>query len=255
MFHEITLPNVTGGPWHAAAWGDVDGSERTDLALVSIERLSISSEHEERVPAVFGTALDKGQMALWFDAENDGDLDLLVVQGAPPPMEWFGANYPDFLLLRGPEASAAFPLAEVDGPRDGCGDSATAADHDRDGDVDLFVTNGAEGGCRGMDVLLENRSTGGNWVALDLVGPAGNPWGFGARLSVAAVGLSYWRELTDGVTFRSQSEVGHQVLGVGQPSPPPSACAGRTGHQTAFGSTRARRRRSRSVVALSGVML
>ena len=215
IFHEVTLPNVTGGPWHAAAWGEVDGDARTDLALVSIERLSILRNTRSGFRPVFEMALDKGQMALWFDAENDGDLDLFVVQGAPPPMEWFGANHPDFLLIRGPRGFRRFPLAEVEGPRNGCGDSATAADHDRDGDVDLFVTNGAEGGCRGMDVLLENRSAGGNWVALDLVGPAGNPWGFGARLSVAAGGLSYWRELTDGVTFRSQSEVGHQVLGIG----------------------------------------
>jgi hypothetical protein len=214
-FREVTLPNVTGGPWHAAAWGDVDGNARTDLALVSIERLRILRNTRAGFRPVFEMALDKGQMALWFDAENDGDLDLFVVQGAPPPMEWFGANYLDFLLVRGPTTFRHVALTDVQGPRDGCGDSAAAADYDRDGDVDLFVTNGAEGGCRGIDELLENRSTGGNWVALDLVGPAGNPWAFGARLHVGAGEHPYWREVTDGVTFRSQSEVGHQVLGIG----------------------------------------
>jgi VCBS repeat protein/ASPIC/UnbV protein len=219
-YRETTLSNVSGGPWHAGAWGDYDGNGRPDLALVSIAELSILRNTRPGLEPTFETPLDKGQMAVWFDAENDGDLDLFVVQGAPPPMESVGANLPDFLVLQGRDGFRRVDVSSVRGPIDGCGDSAAAADYDRDGDVDLFITNGAEGGCRGTDVLLENRSTGGNWVAIDLDGGSDNPWGFGARIRVHAGDLTYWRELTDGVNFRSQSEVGHQVLGIG---PAPSA--------------------------------
>jgi hypothetical protein len=215
-FRKTTLTHVSGGTWHAGAWGDFDGNGRPDLALVSLREVTILQNTGGGLRPVFSAPLQKGQMCLWFDPDNDGDLDLFVMQGAPPPMPSTGANLVDFLVVREPDGFRRTNVPSLRGPRDGCGDSAAAADHNRDGRVDLFVTNGAEGGCRGRDALLENHSRGGNWVAIELRGDPRNPWGIGARIHVASDGARYWRQLTDGVTFRSQSEVGHQVLGIGR---------------------------------------
>ena len=94
------------------------------------------------------------------------------------------------------------------------------ADHNRDGRLDLFVTNGAplheeSSDLKGRWQLFENRTTPGNWIALELQGSDWNPWGFGARVFVDTDGTDYWRELNDGMGLRAQSEVGHLVLGYG----------------------------------------
>jgi hypothetical protein len=215
-YRRTSLAHVSGGSWHAGAWGDYDGNGRPDLAVVSLRQLTILENTRKGLKEVFSTPLRKGQMCLWFDPDNDGDLDVFVMEGAPPPMRSVGANIGDFLVVNEQRGFRRRNVPSLRGPRDGCGDSASAADHNRDGRMDLFLTNGAEGRCKGPDVLLENHSTGGNWVAIDLHGDPQNPWGFGARIHVRSEGGAYWRHLTDGVTFRSQSEVGHQVLGIGR---------------------------------------
>lgn len=214
-YREVTVAHVSGGAWHTGSWGDFDGDGRSDLATIAVAGLQILRNARGGLRPVFDIPLDKGQMGVWLDAENDGDLDLFVVQGAPPPMASFGANHPDFLLVNEDGRFRRANLPGLRGSPDGCGDSAAAADFDRDGRVDLYVTNGAEGGCTGKDELLRNLSTGGNWVAVDLEGDASNPWGMGSRIRVRTETMTYWRELTDGVTYRSQSEVAHQVLGLG----------------------------------------
>ena len=64
--------------------------------------------------------------------------------------------------------------------------------------------------------MLRNVTEGGNWVGLDLEGNKRNPWGIGARVHVIADGVDFWRHITDGFSYRSQSEVGFISLGIGE---------------------------------------
>ena len=123
-----------------------------------------------------------GRDAAFLDADNDGDLDLFVVNGGLA----FGQQ-PDALYLNrgdGTFADASGP-AGIAGPDAGRGATVTALDYDRDGGVDLFVTNG-DGPPLGNDgpySLWRNETAPrGNWIAVDLEGGAGNPTAVGASV-------------------------------------------------------------------------
>ena len=120
----------------------------------------------------FGTA--------FFDADNDGDLDLAVVNGAvkrrPTALsdraDWFWRGYAEPNLLMLGDGAGAF----VDGSGDS-GDFGAALDVSRglvpfdlegDGDLDLLVSN-LEGPAR----IYRNESAGGSggWLSLRVVDP------------------------------------------------------------------------------------
>ncbi len=116
-----------------------------------------------------------GRDATFFDADDDGDLDLFVVNGGSA-----FTQEPDVLYLNRGDGTFVDATAEagVAGTDRGRGATVTPLDFDRDGDIDLFVTNG-DGpplGNVGPYALWRN-DTGprGNWVEVDLVGGAGNP--------------------------------------------------------------------------------
>jgi hypothetical protein len=123
-----------------------------------------------------------GRDAVFFDVDNDGDLDLFVVNGGLA----FGQQ-PDALYLNRGDGTFqdVTAAAGIAGPDRGRGATATALDYDRDGDIDLFVTNG-DGpplGNRGPYSLWRNESAPqGNWLELDLAGGAGDPFALGAEV-------------------------------------------------------------------------
>lgn len=129
-----------------------------------------------------GDALS-GRDAVFFDLENDGDLDLFVVNGG------LAFENQDDVLYRN-DGDGTFTditsAAGVAGSREGRGATVTALDFDRDGDVDLFVTNG-DGPPLGNEapVMLWRNDTEpqGNWLEVDLAGRDGNPSAMGARVT------------------------------------------------------------------------
>lgn len=158
-----------------------------------------------------------GQIALdyigwgtsFIDYDNDGRLDLFVVNGStfqqedrpellvpmPDQIFWNRASREGFYDVS-PVAGEYFSTAYV-------GRGAAFADYDNDGDVDVFVVNNG-----GPGVLLRNE--GGNrngWLKVQLEGKRSNRSAVGARLRLVAGGAVQLREVGAQSSYLSQNSL------------------------------------------------
>ncbi len=145
------------------------------------------------------------QMVAWHDFDNDGWLDLYVVDGGLP-----GAGRPNRLFLNqagrgfapGPVSAAGLPTPE--------GHQASAAhafDADEDGRLDLLLLNGLAQPPfdRGPYRLLSNSLEPRHWIAIALEGDRSNRQGLGAWVEVEACGRRQSRYNDGGRASMSQS--------------------------------------------------
>ena len=139
------------------------------------------------------------------DFDNDGDVDLyLVCTGA-------AANTPNVLLenLGAGHFRQVADAGRAAGTSAGIGDTVTVADYDRDGGLDLLITNGggrplfAE---NGPLQLFRNKGNKNHWIEIALVGKKSNRDGIGARLVLDAGGARQLREQNGGMHNISQND-------------------------------------------------
>ena len=214
VFAKVSLQNVTGRDWLGATFGEYNSDRWPDLHLVSESRSLVLVNRRGSFEPVHRMRASQGRTGLWFDVDNDADQDLFVIQGAAGEGDDPDAiDAPDVLLVREDHGFTEKRLRAT-GVRTGNGDSAAVSDHDRDGDLDLFVTNGYKRSA-GPFLVLENESGVQNSVAVDLEGGPGDPLGMWAELKVTTGEGIFWRRITDGFVFRSQSELGYTHLGIG----------------------------------------
>ena len=142
-----------------------------------------------------------GWGAAFFDADNDGDLDLTMTNGMLM-MPGYGADAMRYWENQG-KGTFRSRSTEVglDDIEDGKG--LLIFDADGDGDLDVFVVNNAS-----EPRLYLNQSRGaGSWLRVTLEGTISNRQGLGARVSVNAVGLpEQIREMGVSSHFLGQSE-------------------------------------------------
>ncbi len=186
------------------------------------EQKSAGKLHFENVADMYGCGAISYSTAGWgtffFDFDNDGWLDLLVLNGSTfedksdttklvpekPFLLWSKGEDGFFDLAASGVAGSALQIA-----RNARG--AAYADYDRDGDLDMIVTTN-----HGRAVLLRN--DGGNrnhWLCVHLIGTRSNRQGIGARLLLEAGGKRYLRQYGVQGSYLSSS-VPEAWFGLGQ---------------------------------------
>lgn len=153
----------------------------------------------------------------FFDYDNDGQLDLLTVNGSTFQQEQDPSRLVpmknQLFWLKNPE-EGFFEVSAVSGRIFGTARvsrGAAFADYDNDGDVDVFIVNHDD-----RPLLLRN--DGGNrnnWLKVRPLPAHGNRSAFGARVEIQAGGQMQLREIGSQPSYLSQNALEAQ-FGVGQ---------------------------------------
>jgi hypothetical protein len=146
------------------------------------------------------------------DMDLDGVLDLVVVNGHIEPdiarfqKEQTHAQSPGlFLGMPGGVFANAAATAGPDFNKPRVGRGLAIADYDRDGDLDLLVTENG-----GPAVLLQNRvmeTAPAHWLRVVLRATGKNTRAIGAVITLTAAGRKQTRMVRTGSSYLSQSDI------------------------------------------------
>ncbi len=146
----------------------------------------------------------------FFDYDNDGWLDLLVVNGhVYPQMDnvQTRSKYMQRMLLFHNNGNGTFSEVAAESgetlmiPRSSRG--AAFGDIDNDGNIDVVVEN-----MDGKPTILYNQGgTGNHWITIKAAGIGKNPDALGARVKVVSGDLTQWDEVRAGGSYISTSDL------------------------------------------------
>ena len=196
------------------AWGDYDNDGMLDLFVTNwLDENNILYKNNgdgtftdvSARSGVFESGLGKTCWgAVFFDVDNDTDLDLFFSAGHIDPATWEDHGQPDVLLRNNGDGtftdiSEKVGLREFNSP--GVGRGVAAADYDADGDVDLFVVNSGEN----PRLLRNDSGNKHNWIHIHTIGVESNRNGIGTRIKVITGDTVQIREVIAGSSYLSQN--------------------------------------------------
>jgi len=215
-------------------WGDYDNQGRLSLFVATYSAEPKDLYHNEGNGLFSNDALSSGMPRTsrdkvafgckFFDADNDGWLDLIVANGHTAD------NIDKFWAIRGyttyRQPTQLFynlsaihnigrfgdvsPKAGPDLQKPIVGRGLAVGDFDNDGRVDALVVDS-----EGAPLLLHNESApAGHWLSFTLVGTKSNRDGYGAAVTVTAGGLTQTRVChTDGSYLSASDKRVHVGIG------------------------------------------
>ncbi|MBX3255521.1 MAG: VCBS repeat-containing protein [Chitinophagaceae bacterium] len=138
------LPHKFSQSGAGLAVGDINGDGREDFfaggGYNQPGRLFFQQPDERFIsrPLVSEKKIEEDMGALFFDADNDGDLDLYVVSGGNE-FDSGSPYYQDRLYINDGKGVFSLDKDALPGSMNVSGSCVVAADFDKDGDLDLFV--------------------------------------------------------------------------------------------------------------------
>jgi hypothetical protein len=197
--------------------------EGTDLYVN--DGTGLFEEQSERSGLGVASRAYTGFGVAWFDFDNDGWLDTLMVNGAVHTIEALSrANDPlplreGKLLLRNLGNGRFEDVTKRAGPALQVLDVSRGAafgDVDNDGDIDVVVANNS-GKAR---LLINNLGNRSHWVGLRLVGTSSGRDMPGARAAIVREdGSTLWRRVRADGSYASANDP-RVLVGLGQSSKP-----------------------------------
>lgn len=202
------------GIGQGVAWADFDNDGDLDLYVANggffnapnrLYRNDISEGSEAGFTPV-GSSLnvegnDRSFGCAWADYDNDGDLDLFVVNRYNPNRLYHNllseTNIPGFT-----EVANTLGLAAVSS-----GQRAAWADYDNDGYLDLYVSNNEQQNFLYHNELSHASAGPNNWLVIKTIGTMSNRDGLGAQVRAVAGDLVQLREVSGGSGNGSQNSL------------------------------------------------
>ena len=215
-FEEIALRTGTAFGQNGEAtsamgpeFGDFDGDGLIDLLVPDmvygcLYRNTGKGVFEEK-SAEMGLAAVLGQYTSWsgnfFDYDNDGVLDIFIVNGDAHHLE-----PEEDTLFRGEGGRKFVDVSAASGPAlklKAVSRGSAVGDFDNDGDLDLLVLN-LNGSAR---LYRNDGGNRGNWIMVQTVGRSSNRDGIGARVRLRIGDTTQLRDIRSSSGYLSQSDL------------------------------------------------
>ena len=152
----------------------------------------------------------------FLDYDNDGDLDLYVVNGSlenvgkiPGNPSWPDRSGPNVLYRNNGDGTFS-DVSEAEGVKDdGKGRGSSIGDYDNDGDLDIYVVN-----INRHDALYRNEGNPNHWLQIKPRTNYQSLW-IGTRIKAIAGDLKQIREIRAGSSYVSQESMA-AAFGLGE---------------------------------------
>ncbi len=222
--HQAGIAGLTQG--RSIAWGDYNNDGFLDLFISrgtdngalkqSLYKNNGNGTFTDVTDQAGLGSISDNRAAAWGDFNNDGYLDLYIVNSGSDP-GGKGANQ----LYRNNQDGTFTDVASSVGVADlvvSRGRGAAWGDYDNDGFLDLFVTNGEDNTdfIMGPQFLFHNGTNGNHWLKIKLVGTTSNRQGLGVKVTIHIGSTLQYREANGAMNHYLSQGAGPIHFGLGQ---------------------------------------